>query len=95
MKKMREERSWQMENGRFGEEKWSGVWRGVGEDVRERYDGVEKRGERGERVKERRSEKGVGSAEYIVEKEKERTRSKEVVQEIGVERVGRYRRERG
>lgn len=43
-------------------------------------------------MKERRSEKGVGSAEYIVEKEKERTRSKEVVQEIGVESVGRYRR---
>lgn len=45
MKKMREERSWQTENGRFGEEKWSGVWRGVGEDVSERYDGVEERGE--------------------------------------------------
>lgn len=74
LERKREEEDSLTESGVLGWELWSGMRQGEGGGCKERFEGLEGRGEGIRRMKERRSEEREGNRENNEKKEKERVR---------------------
>lgn len=78
------------ESGVLGWELWSGMRQGEGKGCKERFEGLEGRGEGIRRMKERRGEEREGNRENNEKKEKERVRGTVMAMVKGGQREGEY-----
>lgn len=90
LKRKREEEESRTECGVLGWELWSGIRQGEGGECKERFEGLEGRGEGVRRMKERRDEEREGNREDNEKKGKERVRGTGVAKVKGGLREGGY-----